>query len=607
MIWAIILKELREHGKWFVLGAFAAMLYLYTDVMTGHSDMAKVILHISIVTGIVLGLLQTLPEKYLGLFPFLRHRPMTLTSIFMAKVVAALILFSIVVVVPCFIAIMLVDDLTKMLIHYTSAQIVTNMLFGVVVYFLTMTFVLREARFYGSRVVGILFAVVCYYIAYEATTKEHFLFFMTCVGCTVVMAGWGTFTDQRSRIVTKASIGITLLVSYITVTLFVVINLEAMAKQFSVKDDKNDSSIYYRVTSQGPISIERNKTWVYKDANNHILSDKQVESIFEEELLGMYLRQKPTGNTNYLRKKYYTRLTSHFYYSKLQKRILAYKDDGRYEGSIGIDGFYQEQTDNLHQEEYFDNENLNEKLLIRSQRELHLFDTNNKKIELFFSCHEDIRKFDVVASDKNIPMEIVVLTEKHLYILDPSGKAISQIQHLPLKQYDKIRILITNQKQYIFRYIKTDSEKDRVIEYARTGKITKEYTVTKNPEYVEDYDWRMYFLKSSLLSNFACKYFLPHLSLPNYKASLLWLVMIPCLLCLVIARIYAVSIYETTCWMIVCCVAGIPGLLTFVSMCHFVVVRCHFCNAKYNLQNKCCQKCSAKPLTPAKDGTEIFA
>ncbi|WP_372365364.1 hypothetical protein [Candidatus Uabimicrobium sp. HlEnr_7] len=608
MIWTMICKELKEHGKWLVLGAFAAMFYLYTDIIRGHTQMPKVILHISVVTGIILGLLQTLPEKHLRLLPFLTHRPVTLLSIFVAKIIAAVILFSIAVIVPYFVTTMIVSDEISMLIYHLNIQIVINMLFGLVAYFLTITIVLREARFYGSRAVGILFGIICYYAVYQIPTKGHLIFLMACVGFVAISSAWGAFSDKLSNVVVKTSLSIILLISYTTVILFIIDNIEMAAKRLSTKKSKNDSNIYYRVTSQGLISLESKKAkWVYKDENNNILLDKYVDKIFDEELLGMYLSQKPIANTKYLLKRYHVRLMSGSYYSKLQKRIIAYDRDGTRQGSIGIDGFYNKQVKNLHKEDYFGYEDLNKKILMQSKRELHLFDRANKKIDVLFSSPEIIHKFSVVISEKNIPIEIIVVTERHLYVLDTSGKTISKIEHIPLQEYDKIKILVTNKKQYIFRYIKATNQKDKVVEYSKNGYIIKEYTVPKNLEYMENYNWPMYFLKSTVLSDFACRYFIPDLSLPDYKISLLWLIIIPSLMCLLITQFYAVSTRETICWLIICSVSGIPGLLTFLSICKFSVVHCHSCNKKHNLQNECCQKCSAKLNKPAPDGTEIFA
>lgn len=606
MIWTIMTKELREHGKWFVLGAVVAMFYLYTDVVRGHGEISRVILHIAIVAGVVLGLLQTLPEKFLGLFPFLTHRPMTLTSIFVAKVTAALILFSITVIIPLFMTIMIVSDEMKMLIHDVDAQIVIHMLFGVIAYFLTIVIALREARFYGSRVVGILCGIICYYVAYEAPTKGHLAVFMLGITCIVISCAWGIFTNKQSRIA-KMSMGIVLLISYIVVTTFIFHNVEVITKQFSAKVRKFSTNIYYRVTSQGPIAIEKKENRIYRDKDNNILSAKQVDKIYEEELLSMYLLQIPITNARYLTKQHYVRLTSDFYYSKLQKRILAYNDSGVFQGSIGIDGFHKEQVGSLHKEDYFDHQTINKKLLIQTQRELHLFDSTNKTIKVLFSSPETIHKFHVAISEKDIPTEIIVVTEKRLYILDKNGNTIAQIEHLPLQDYDKTKILLTTKKQYIFRYIKTNSQQDRVVEYSQTGKIVKQYTVPKNPEYIPQHTWETYFIKSSILSNFLCELLLPHASLPDYKLSLLWLVIVPTLLCFLIAQFYAVSTHETICWLAICCIAGIPGLLTFLSMCHFAVVLCETCNKKRNLQNELCGKCSAKPNKPAADGTEIFA
>ncbi len=233
---AIIWKELREHVKWAVLvmlalGAIVAFLLLDLANRRGPTQeslldgrMQTVFGGGSILLAALLGFLQTGTELRRDRWAFLIHRPLTPTRIFLGKVVAAMLLYFPAIGLPLLAAVIWVAIPEHLPVPFTWRIIlpgVADMLAGIVFYFAAMLVMMRQARWYGSRVLPLVSA--CFGIIFTLIMPRFGLAIMPVLVLMTVMgvAAWGSFIaggQHRSQPrVAKFALGSMLVVGIATI------------------------------------------------------------------------------------------------------------------------------------------------------------------------------------------------------------------------------------------------------------------------------------------------------------------------------------------------------------------------------------------------------
>lgn len=172
----LIIKELREHGKWAVLWfvgfsiALAFCLggsriwYLGARPATVASEEFQItVVFGTALAGLLLGLLQTLPELIRDQWSFLLHRPATRNQLFWGKVLAALILYSCASLIPIAGAVMwtAIPGNVAAPFHWRLALLpAVDVVMGFVYYFAALLVALRQARWYATRALPLASVVV---------------------------------------------------------------------------------------------------------------------------------------------------------------------------------------------------------------------------------------------------------------------------------------------------------------------------------------------------------------------------------------------------------------------------------------------------------------
>jgi hypothetical protein len=159
---AILIKELRENLKWamlMLLALAAALAYaVHADAPRGLSLVGSTMVMVSAIAfpviGFALGLLQILQDRGVGRWGFLTHRPLSRTRIFVAKVVAGLLLYGLASAIPLAAAIFWVatpGHLAAPFDWYMALPRFSDLLGGIVWYSTGLLVASRQARWIGSR------------------------------------------------------------------------------------------------------------------------------------------------------------------------------------------------------------------------------------------------------------------------------------------------------------------------------------------------------------------------------------------------------------------------------------------------------------------------
>ncbi|MHC4981202.1 MAG: ABC-2 transporter permease [Planctomycetota bacterium] len=213
----LLWKELRQNLKWAIVVlavmSVAAIYILWLLTSPGQSlrffgftyygwqstpfDQLQVLSVLGCpLAGLVLGVLHVLPEKRRDLWAFLVHRPNSRTTVFLAKASAGLLLYLVAVGIPVAVATAWFAAPGRVPAPFywpMALPGIADVLTGGVYYLAALLVSMREARWYGSRVLAIGVAIVC--SVFVAVVPE---FWMALIAIAVSagilgIAAWGIF------------------------------------------------------------------------------------------------------------------------------------------------------------------------------------------------------------------------------------------------------------------------------------------------------------------------------------------------------------------------------------------------------------------------------
>ncbi len=205
---AIIWKEIRENLKWAVLlmlGVGVCLAWVLYElrspwnayVAAAFIEMSQVVTAIgAAVCASLLGLLQTVPELWRDQWAFLVHRPISRTRLFFGKVAAGLLLYGMAMLVPFFAAAAWAAAPGHLAAPFEWRYLLpglADVFGGVTFYFAGLLAGIRQARWYGSRALPFVLAVICE-ICVIGFPQFWMALLATAIGLAVLTtAAWGSF------------------------------------------------------------------------------------------------------------------------------------------------------------------------------------------------------------------------------------------------------------------------------------------------------------------------------------------------------------------------------------------------------------------------------
>jgi hypothetical protein len=202
---AMIVKELRENARYAGLALLAMLLVLvFLAGESGRQGQQIIEANFQLLTqfgfaalGILLGATQTLREGRLDKWSFLVHRPMSRTHIFVAKLIAATVLY--LLVCGVIIAGLAWWGATP---GHVAAPFTRSMLLpaladalgGIVWYVGTLLTCSRRARWYGSRVVPLCVPLIASLLTALLAQNFFHVIIIDAIALAILLpAAWGSF------------------------------------------------------------------------------------------------------------------------------------------------------------------------------------------------------------------------------------------------------------------------------------------------------------------------------------------------------------------------------------------------------------------------------
>jgi hypothetical protein len=195
---ALIWKEWRENVKWAAVPPLLLLVPIALYGLPWLMDFGD-LYYLSLVAamfGAVLGFLQVFPESRGDKRALLLHRPLSRSRIFLGKALAGVGLYLLALGIPfaCAVAWAATPGYIAKPFRWPMAlPWLADTLTGLVYYFAGMLTAQREARWYGSRCLGLAAGLCCSLLVWTLPEFGQALAAVVLVGGAVAVAAWGSF------------------------------------------------------------------------------------------------------------------------------------------------------------------------------------------------------------------------------------------------------------------------------------------------------------------------------------------------------------------------------------------------------------------------------
>jgi hypothetical protein len=279
---SLIWKEFRENLKW---AGLPAVLILGTMGLFGAFPLLEkgLLFYVGLIAalfGAALGFLQVYFESQGDKRSFLLHRPLSRSQIFLGKAMAGVGLYLLALGIPfaCAVALAATPGHVDEPFSWPMAlPWLADVLTGLVYYFAGMLTAQRDARWYGSRCLGLAAGLCCSYLVWILPEFWHALLTIAILGGVVAAAAWGSFLAGGAYApqprLAKIALAVTLLAGLSA--------LSFTAKVF-VGAWQGATDYFYWLDRQGQILVVHNH-------DGRIQSITDLEGRVPQELQGKWL------------------------------------------------------------------------------------------------------------------------------------------------------------------------------------------------------------------------------------------------------------------------------------------------------------------------------
>lgn len=677
---AIIWKELRENFKWAALlllaMGFAVVLIFwptaYDPGLLGNrllsGDCRALTAFGFCGAGWALGLVHTYRDTRRDRWAFLVHRPATLTQLFFGKVIAGLFLYLLVTAGPLVGAILWTatpGNIPAPFEWRMTLPLVADTLAGILFYLAGMIIGLRQARWFGSRILALLPAILGA-LAASATELSESLAWIALFFVVEMVAAWGCFISggqYRSQpTAAKTSLGLILLISFTAISSLVFtvgVGLLAERRPGVTWD-------YYQTTGNGQI-VHVSKTigkqgrtilTRVEDLNGEPMPGYSIGvpgSAYVSPTVSAVVRSdRPhSGDDSYRSTNRYFRFVRQgggfvWYYVSRKGRIEQYSEETRRPvGSIGPDGFVPVGVETT---ERFDGARFTRiglgtvPQLLAYQQAVYRIDCLQGTITEILTAKPD--EPILHAGDFDILYGLALGTENEFIFIGNTGDVrIRSPFEYDRETYPNVTLFMgSNRDRFYVWYSPTrfgikrterDALQDVIVEISDDGMELARYTIPSRLTYPSSDPPTYAGLFGSVFPiilpivligyNLACVFagsMEAHLWLegivrevtqmgPSFTSlfgiSLLVSIAVSVLVCVVIGRRHAFSRRRIGWWCVVMVLSGPAGLLTMRALLDWPAREtCPNCGKKRVVNRDLCEHCDAPFARPERDGTEIF-
>jgi hypothetical protein len=656
---AVLLKELRENAKW--SGAiFVVILMVVYGLMRRRNPYMMyalaeppMLMFVPLV-GLLFGVVQSLFETKADNWAFVVHRPASRRQIFVAKSVAGLVLLYGALGLPCLIAAAWAARPGNLRITFAWPMLLPSLalvLSSGCYYFVGMIVTLRGARWWGTRLLPVAFAISCSLGILVATEFwQAAIVVMVCclIGATAAYETFATAGAADSGFVGRLALGTTLSIGSVSLGIGVV--------AFSIIFQSTRSWSWWRLDNDG--NVLRVTTTLHGNERTSEVSDPSGRRI--PELSGVDLDDPFFANrfvrfeTTLLDERLIEWPISVIYYGNgyrypagtvvglpragkfgvrmpyacqfnMSNRIIEVYDSGsrRLFGTVGPGGFSPGRTV---PKEQFPGTLLNPD----SQRNTHTLAFNSsvywmeldrRRVRKIYSATTED---PVVAATELAPQSdptVLIGTRKHLYVLRPSGEVISTATLNP-NLNDSFCSVAMLPNRHVVSWTgpmsPTEPRHPAVVELT-TDPIAQVVKRTETPKYQS-------FESLTLPRTVALALVYPPAAVPVFRYwQWSWLLelgpqrgrlfqwsalasgVLSCVLAILLARRYGNRYWGVAGWALIALALGPAGIVALVGLNEMPAREgCAVCGGSRWAGRLLCPRCAADLEPPAAEGLEIF-
>jgi hypothetical protein len=351
---SLIWKEWHENIKWTPLPT--ALILGPIGVLGLPPLMNEVFLVfmglVAIVFGAALGFVQMIFESSGDKRSLLLHRPLTSARIFMAKSIVGLTLYLFAMGIPfaCIVCLAATPGHIPQPFEWPMAfPLTADLLTGIVFYFAGMLTAQREARWYGSRALGLAAGLFCWYLVWIVPELWQALAAILVVGAVLAFAAWGSFhwggAYAPQPVFAKLALALAFLMGFSAISFTGKLLLGAWSW--------GHTASYYRLDRQGQVLLaqQANGSLSLTDLQGKVpaqienvpLDARALDDITAPWAKGRWPKTRSYRNSNRSLIKYGndTELSHEWWwYVPSERRLFGYdKNSFRPLGSFGPDGF----------------------------------------------------------------------------------------------------------------------------------------------------------------------------------------------------------------------------------------------------------------------------
>jgi hypothetical protein len=670
---ALILKELRENVKLAVLGLGILTLILaltavkYSTILKnlggiGDSQQmylpwqplvsSDILIGIFCATfGAVLGWFQIHNERPRDLWAFLIHRPITRTGIFLAKIIAGLVLYFLATGLPLagFIVWALVPGHVAAPFQWAMLwPMAILFLSGTLYYFAGMLTGLRQARWYASRALGLGVAL---FVSLTLNSEPHLweaLIFIVIGGAILATAVWGGFHSHGfyrgqpaagKMALTGALLpGCGLVLALAAILLVELLLRNSNSYLWSDYQMNKDGAIYKVTHGNGdqsdivdlqgkPLMDAKTGRMIgMADFNRQLCTQVQINPDFGDRI--------PRGRwfDRDCNRFAFWRVTPDtlWYHWGRYGRLVGYDiATRRFIGSLGPDGFAQTVAGDGSRfgdgrDNYYPGSS---RRIVNTADTVYELDLEHRATKAIFTvtnaADATIGGIGEVSLNGYDWDYTIVVTRDYVRLLTPDGKVVWRAAYKPgYPDYSQIRVAFLESKHQFALWLSPSWHAQEKAGGKLPTQVTwldREQSVLRSTDLPNLANHRREFaLEQKLISLSISPALVGMLPLLNEEFRLddiPWVLMrysvAAALVCIPIGwwlgRRYSLSLPARLGWAAFHLAFGIPGLLTFLSVQEWPAREaCPHCKKLRVVDREDCEYCGADFAPPEKNGTEVF-
>lgn len=352
---SLLWKEFRENAKWaaFPLLLFGGIFAVYGARPCLDGNFLMLVSAIAALFGGVLGFLQVWSESHGDRRALLLHRPLSATRIFLAKALAGVAIYLAGLGLPLVVNVLwslIPGNLAEPFRWYNVLPWSADVLTGLVYYFAGMLMAQRPGRWYGSRCLGFLAAILASLLVWNVSELWQAVAAILACGAITAVAAWGSFLTggayKPQPLIAKAALACTFLLG------LSVLSVAGKLQLGWLLMDKGHS--YYHMDLGGRLLIVHhldNGDQRVTDLDGRDLPDFLPKHLASNEAVGQRMAPLTGGAT--IRSRSYRAISSAYiyflndtiprgerwFYVADEGRLVGYDSRKRRIGSIGPAGF----------------------------------------------------------------------------------------------------------------------------------------------------------------------------------------------------------------------------------------------------------------------------